>query len=423
MEVDPVSDGTELYVRNLEDVKSIIKHAKLDDRNLTQITQAVYYPDGKINASDLKLLELDNHLLQQIKQGQTIQFKGGLNDKVVLCTESKTYEVKEAEISNSLMLVPNFKFAQATSTSPLKSPKGGNSSIDRSLNDSNEEESAVDRSLERVQVVKIFHEYLECREIKPRSKKIGELLTMTRYSGPENEYCIDRKLLFTYEQLLDTVQCSRKEYADLLRQYRAIEVNGYMRILEYDYEYRILNVMLGLITENSWKLDGIDREVTIQSLEGIAPKEIVEGIFDNYTTPTENSSKFQYNEEMVARVVAQNILQPGLKFRIEEFLTTWQDALPEGMSIDESHLRGLGVVDRESNMPCVRSLAEEDLPVNLHDRLRILFKTKPKWTLDQLQPYLEYFTTPGCPVTTILAKHARSITTNGQRFYVSKHGG
>lgn len=92
--------------------------------------------------------------------------------------------------------------------------------------------------------------------------------------------------------------------------------------------------MLGLITENSWKLDGVDREVTIQSLEGIAPKEIVEGIFDNYTTPTENSSKFQYNEEMVARVVAQNILQPGLKFRIEEFLTTWQDALPEGMSID-----------------------------------------------------------------------------------------
>ena len=39
-------------------------------------------------------------------------FKGGENDKAVLCTDDKTYEVKEAETSNSLVLIPNLKFPE-----------------------------------------------------------------------------------------------------------------------------------------------------------------------------------------------------------------------------------------------------------------------------------------------------------------------
>lgn len=39
-------------------------------------------------------------------------FKGGENDKAVLCSDDKTYEVKEAETSNSLVLVPNLKFPE-----------------------------------------------------------------------------------------------------------------------------------------------------------------------------------------------------------------------------------------------------------------------------------------------------------------------
>lgn len=37
-------------------------------------------------------------------------FKGDKNESAVLCTESKTYDVKEAETSNSILLVPELKF-------------------------------------------------------------------------------------------------------------------------------------------------------------------------------------------------------------------------------------------------------------------------------------------------------------------------
>lgn len=35
--------------------------------------------------------------------------------------------------------------------------------------------------------------------------------------------------------------------------------------------------------------------------------------------------------------------------------------------------------------------------------------------------YYRYFSTPKLTVTSILAKHARSMTFNGQRVYVAKH--
>ncbi|XP_061386155.1 sister chromatid cohesion protein DCC1-like [Musca vetustissima] len=412
-----------LYVRNLDDVKGIIKHAKLDERNLTHITQAIYYPSAEIVSDNLKLLELDDHMIKQIHEGQSLYFKGGHNEKVVLCTDEKTYDVKAAEISNSLLLIPDLKFAAATSTSPLKSPRtANNTSLERSLNDSADDDLLMERTLEQRKILKIFHEYFECREIRPKFRKMGDLLQLTRYSGPEHEEAIDRKLLFTFNQLLDTIQCSRKEFVEGLKQYRAIEFEGWMRVLECEYEYRIVNLMVGLIAENSWPLDEVEREETINALEGIAPKQIVEGLFDVYTIPTEGKeNRYTYKEDLVARIVAQNILQPGLKFRVDEFLSTWQEAVPEGMKCDEKYLRGLGIFDKEGAVPCIRSLAEENLPLNIHDRMRMLFKTKPKWTLDEIEPYIECFSTPILSVSQIMAKYARSLMENGVRYYVTKH--
>lgn len=37
-------------------------------------------------------------------------FKGDQNESAVLCTETKTYDVKEAETSNSILLLPELKF-------------------------------------------------------------------------------------------------------------------------------------------------------------------------------------------------------------------------------------------------------------------------------------------------------------------------
>lgn len=411
------------YQRSVEDVHTIVRYAKLDFNNLTNTAQAIYYPNGEMHAnmSNLKLLEADDHILEQIREGKSVSFKGALNEKVVICTESRTYEVKEAEISNSLLLVPKLQQAQATSRSPIKSPKGGvNTSLDSSTEEMGDE--AVDSidTIERKDVVRIFHDYFECRQVKPKYRKIIDLLRLTKYSGPENEHLVERSLLFRFQQLLDTVQCSKEEFEEGLRKYRAIEIEDRIRMLDNEYEYRVVTLMLALIGENSWRLDEIDKATTIEALEGIVPYDVVDKMFDVYTEPTE-SGRFRYREGLICALFAEKILQQGLKFHIDDFLTTWQETLPDGFTADEKYLRGIGIIDREGNVPCVRGLNEADLPNNLLVRLVTLFKTKERWNLEQIEPYIECFTTPTLGVTSILAKHTRSLVVNGTRIYVSKH--
>lgn len=110
-----------------------------------------------------------------------------------------------------------------------------------------------------------------------------------------------------------------------------------------------MSLMLALISENSWKLDEIDRDETLGALTDIVPSAILSGLFDLYTNKVEadqetscsrpRSVRYQYKEEMVCRMIAQNILQQGLKFHVADFITTWQEALPEGMKINVSKRR------------------------------------------------------------------------------------
>uniref|UniRef100_A0A182I600 Sister chromatid cohesion protein DCC1 n=1 Tax=Anopheles arabiensis TaxID=7173 RepID=A0A182I600_ANOAR len=382
------------YARSIDDVRTIVQHAKLDHKNLTNTAQAIYYPRSEEghDIGNIKLLEVDEHILEEIKKGSEICFKGALNEKVVLCTESRTYEMKEAEISNSLLLVKGLKLAQATSRSPIKSPKGGvNTSMDSSIEEEQEDPDKIDTidEVERKDVVKIFHDYFELRQVKPKYRKIIDLLRLTRYAGPENEHLIDRSLLFRFKQLLDTVQCSKDEFHEGLKKYRAIEV---------------------------------DDHVTLEAMQGIIPFEVVDGMFNVYTTPSERMpGRFQYREDLVCAMFAEKILQHGLKFHIDEFLVTWQEALPEGFEANEQYLRGIGIIDREGSVPCVRGLNEADLPMNLLGRLDMLFRTKERWNLEQIEPYIECFATPTVGVTSILAKYTRSLVVKGVRMYVSKH--
>lgn len=351
-----------------------------------------------------------------------------MHEKVVLCTSTKTYEARSAEQSNSLLVIPNFLSAEATSPdSPLKSPQANfiNKSLDKSLEDDEEssQTSLVEHEIKHQNILKIFYEYYECRQTKPRVKKIQDLLNLTLFSGSENEHSIDRKSLFTRKSLFATAQCSKGEFDELLDKLRCIKIEGFMRLLDYQYEYRVVTLMMNLISENSWQLDMVDKSDSIDALSEIVPDSILQAVFNYYTTAVPETGKYRFKEDMVCRIVAQNVLQEGLKFHIDEFLETCQSALPDGMIMKENYLveAGIGVIDRESQTPNIRGIFEESMPMILSERLQLLFKTKSKWTLQQISPFCEVFVTPQLPITALLAKHVRSIVENGTRYYVAKH--
>lgn len=61
----------------------MIKLAKLSEKQLTEVTQVIYYGDTE-NSPDLKLLELNGTLLSAIEEGQVLAFKG-IEHSTILC--------------------------------------------------------------------------------------------------------------------------------------------------------------------------------------------------------------------------------------------------------------------------------------------------------------------------------------------------
>ena len=106
---------------------------------------------------DIKLLEVSKDLANSLSCGDILTIRGQESENAVICSKDKTYDIKEAETSNSLLLVPEIVLPGAIS-------KSGS------------------RSLSFSSVSGIFHKYLELIEIRPRLRKMKDLLMKSPYN-------------------------------------------------------------------------------------------------------------------------------------------------------------------------------------------------------------------------------------------------
>lgn len=205
-----------------------------------------------------------------------------------------------------------------------------------SLNVSTDSDDGIKapRKIVHQDVANTFFTYYELKPCKPRLSKLSKILDSTRYQGLELEYAIDKTKLLNYEAILDQMQASRAELNVELEKIQAINIDGYYRILEFDYEFRVLSYMLDLIEENSWPLERISKEITLDSLKDLVPAPILESVFKFYTTVSvlqDNVQYYQYKEDKVCRFLARVLLKSAGKFNLVEFLQAWKDSVPEGM--------------------------------------------------------------------------------------------
>ncbi|CAB3229623.1 unnamed protein product [Arctia plantaginis] len=416
-----------------DEVRKIIKIAKLHEPELTEITQVLRFSEPEKRNDNLKLLLLDDNLLKEIESGKELIFKGDPDENVVLCTGNKTYDVKEAETSNSLLLIPDLLFAASSgldeTVNNISMECDSDTSFEKfntSLNKSTEsdEGSKTPRKIEHKDVVNTFFTYYELKPCKPRLSKLQKLLDPTRYQGLELEYKIDKSKLLNYDSICNKVQASRAELNEELEKIQAIEIDGYYRLLEFDYEFRVLSYMLDLIDENSWPLDRISKEVTMDSLKDLVPLPILESMFKFYTSNSvlENGVQFyEYKQDKVCKFLARVLLKSAGKFNLAEFLQAWRDSVPEGMTTSESLLSGIALVDKLSTPQVVWGFAESDLPEEINERFKVLFQTKAKWTVDDISPYIECYATEKLNVNALLTKYARASTQDGVRVFSAKH--
>jgi len=392
-------------VRTLEQVKELaaiagVTHAKGPIQTLSYSTQWM--------KEDYKLLELNKELLENIQQGDQLVIRGDHNDETVLCSKNKTYELRAADTSNTLLLVPE-----------LLAP--GSSTVD--------DVTEADTKLVDRAVLSCFSTYYEVRLIQPRLERLKVILHNNSYSNSSDE---DSKEKYTTQQLLGLIQASEEELKRGLNKLGAFEIEGFWRVLDTNYKEKAFSQILALIEEKSWDWHTVPIQCTCDMLHDLYPGFVLEYCLRMHGALIEDENTFEdvemagdlycLDNDKVCRYYAEYILRPALgKFNYHEFLEAWEQSVPDGMKVNEDQLLGIALTDLNTHPPVVWHFPESNLPEDPGERFNVLFRTRPKWKEKDIVPYLENLLAPGQKLSSLFLKYARCSTdATGGKVYNSK---
>jgi len=383
------------YERSLEDVNKVISYAKLVENDLVPLSQVISFSDSLISG-DLKLLEVPASLANQLVSGSVITLRGDEDDPAVLCTDTHTYDIKEAETSNSLLLLDDL-------TLP-----------------STEKDESERRIVPRT-VAGVFYKYLEVLPSQPRLKRLEKILGKNPYGEDSNKAGL---VGHTLTQLLDKVQADEESIREGLKTCEAVRIDGEWFMLDQDYQMKILSYILRYFDEQSWKYDCVKKYHVVTALADLVPKEITKQVFDIYCSPLEGGEIGEYSLDKykVCRFYGYFLLSASTRYLLSEFLDMWQKAVPAGITTDISQLAGLMLVDDTKDPPVIRRFTEASLPENIHDRLSVLFSARERWTLEDISPFVSSLTTAKLNVNALLTKYARALNIGATKYFCAKHG-
>jgi len=427
-----------LKMRSAEEIRAILESAKLDRKDLMPLCQEIVF-DENFSGTELKLIELEDEISECIKAGDRLVIRGDGNDFSVLCTNSSTFEVKEAETSNSLLILgkvlypedletANKKFSKLPSLeSHIRLSEEGSTSIEEVTLDEDDGEEC-----ETEKILNVVHSYLELRRVKPNLGRILSILEPFAYRGPyyEKEILLDLNTAqCTLGELLEKVPGSQREIeAHIEEKLKTFNLKGKIRLVQSEYLFQVLSHVLDCVESNSWDMTRVCRDDVIDAMGLLHPDFVVKKVFDWFFVPAigEGSSEasgtiFAMDEYKLCRFLGEVILKSSSKFNLTHFMKAWQQSVPTGLVVQLKQLEGLAVCDTESEPAVIWSLPEESLPDTIQDRFAVLFEAKPKWTHDEIVPFIKSLAFSAQSVGVLLTKHARVHTANNRKYYCAKH--
>ncbi|KAM8966816.1 sister chromatid cohesion protein DCC1 [Pelodytes ibericus] len=384
--------------RTREEVEATLEIAKLNVEELRSTVYSLSFSQT-FHSGDYSLLELDDALCKEIEAGSSLVIRGDKSDHAVLCSQNKTYDLKIADTSNLLLFIPECKTPDLL---PAEQQK---------LN------------VVQCEIAGFSNHYWELRRCRPKLKKLKKLLKENMYEGPENEKEGETNVsLYTTEHLLDQVQASNEELMAHLKVIHACNIKGFWRLLDFDYEMKILNHVTQLIDSESWSFSRVPLKESLQELRTLEPEEMIEHCLTCYGKRFIDDGEicFALDEDKICRATAQMLLQNAVKFNLVDFQEVWQQSVPEGMATRMDQLKGLALLDRTSRPETIFLLKTEDLPEDTQERFNSLFTMREKWLEADIAPYIQDLCGEKQTIGALLTKHARSSVQNGVKLYNSR---
>ncbi|XP_073925227.1 sister chromatid cohesion protein DCC1 isoform X2 [Castor canadensis] len=373
--------------RTREEVDATLQIAKLDAAELLPTVHCLGFSLGANGAAagDFCLLELEPALCQQLEAGHSLVIRGDKDEQAVLCSKDKTYDLKIADTSNMLLFIPGCKTPDQLKMEETQS------------------------NIIHTEIFGFSNNYWELRRCRPKLKKLKKLLMQNTYEGPDSQKEEDSThSKYTTEDLLDQIQASEEEIMTQLQVLNACEIGGYWRILEFDYEMKLLNHVTQLVDSESWSFSKVPLNICLQELGPLEPEEMIEHCLKCYGKKyiDEGEVYFELNADKICRATAQMLLQNAVKFNLAEFQEVWQQSVPEGMITRLDQLKVLSENIIQNSIQVLRTSLE--------------IGRGEKWTEEDIAPYIQDLCGEKQTIGALLTKYSRSSMQNGVKVYNSR---
>ena len=389
--------------------------------------------------TDVELLELPPELLSSVQSGEeTLCFKGGPDEEAVLCTKDRTYAVKRVETSNTvLILQPTRGFEHEVDDEVDDEERAGKRPRSDAPDASGEEPCA-----KRLTAFAQAASHLELVPTAPRLDAMWDRLLSDRhvFAGADVDKASDDAWLaanvddadvgeeglpdppprgFAFEELVETTQASEGEILAALEDGPAFEFGGRWRGMDPGYLDHLLDVTVVTAQAEGWELTRIPEGKMVDALaaDGFPAAVTQHGLRTYFVaageetaaaagggggegTATAGRTLWCVDAARVCRAKASQLLDsaPGgggggpTRWRLTDFIGKWRDALPEDLkgACDEGLLKGLALVERaaDGGDGLVRPYRADRLSKVPKERFQALFALKPRWTRDELEPYV-----------------------------------
>lgn len=335
--------------------------------------------------TSFRLIELSPELLEIIENDEEPIFIKASSEEsdIVLCSKTKSFQIKQRNHSNTVMLMDSKNSCEEEKGGPF----WGYSS-----------QASV----------------FEC---KPTSGKI-DVRGIPIYDGQGNFK--KGGLETSLEYLRENAPISDFEFDKAWFNLNGSSINGQAVILSHDFITRSLHVLIMSIMASNLDFNELSLIEVYKTLseDDDYTIDVVETVLRKFSK--EDKEPFSLNKEKIAQWYGIETLR---KFGSEkyispsEFFIKWKSEFPPFFecSIDLPLLNGFFVRPLPDRL---QYLSKYELPKDINERLRILFKLQSTWELNDIIPFIEEFNSKGLKFENFIMKFAKKKKV-GKKIYVT----
>ncbi|CEP61728.1 Dcc1p LALA0_S03e09538g [Lachancea lanzarotensis] len=348
---------------------------------------------------DYKLLVLNGELLAALEGNSKLKFKApGLEGSVVLCSNDKTWLLRQKNHSNTALIMREF-VSNELGEEKIKLPAG-----------------IEEPSVNHLAYTKQGSE-LEAR------LTIGDIdiSMLPIYSGDNESFKKSLQqsngIRWTVEELENISPCSEQEFAVKWPILGGCNVEGIACILSQEFISKVLHILLMSCMAESLNFESLDVSKVFSALnkdmgegEEFNPfsLDVVRTVIGKFSR-VNKQGKYALQVKAVSQWYGIEALKKFASCALipqEEFMIKWKALFPPYFRCDLDFAALRGYFYRPLGTS-IQYFSKDALPDDPRGRFAYLFKLQSTWDLNEMIPYIEQLNTTGVKIDNFVMKYAR----------------